>query len=458
MATLGDVIAAIERVEKAGHAGNATTAARREIGGPMRSPQDYDRILDRLRASFPEIFLPSNPPPGEASEQQGVAAQAMKKAEAALSQQQSAAAEFDRQVIEALLHAHKTTAEGKKRLDDLEAQIESAVRTWDLTTAVGAREFQKYLIGKLRQIVAVVQDANDDDTSKQALAAAWTALYASLPGRDGSAPAGKDDAPAGGDDAPTERALPDPEAFPDTDADPYIDTLPVADRQPAGQSAPQPSAPTAPAIPAVPGFGGGMPSAGAMPAGGAPAGLPQADMLQALQRKTSPSQLDDGPLPYGDLISAEETPSEGPGGEETNDDAAVAEPQSGPVADPTTVTLPDGETVTATTPQLAAVMQAASSGTPIADAFRQQGIIIPPAGTAVIGPVDPSRLSQGDIGMFTDRYALAVGKNKALLDGQIQQVANVRGPSFLGWQHPPTLGEPTGPTPTPTRPSATVPT
>ena len=61
---------------------------------------------------------------------------------------------------------------------------------------------------------------------------------------------------------------------------------------------------------------------------------------------------------------------------------------------PTTVTLPDGETVTAATPQLAAAIEAAVGGTPIADAFRQQGITIPPPGTAVADPIDPPQVSR----------------------------------------------------------------
>jgi hypothetical protein len=61
--------------------------------------------------------------------------------------------------------------------------------------------------------------------------------------------------------------------------------------------------------------------------------------------------------------------------------------------------------------------------------------------------------------MFTDRHALALGHGKALLDGQIQHTATVTGPSFLGWEHPPTPATATAParteTPTPTRPAAT---
>ena len=50
------------------------------------------------------------------------------------------------------------------------------------------------------------------------------------------------------------------------------------------------------------------------------------------------------------------------------------------------MTLPTGETVTAASPELAAAIKAAASGAPIADAFQQQGITIPPPGTAVSAP------------------------------------------------------------------------
>ena len=127
-------------------------------------------------------------------------------------------------------------------------------------------------------------------------------------------------------------------------------------------------------------------------------------------------------------------------------------------AGPTTLTLPDGETVIAASPQLAAAITAAVGGTPIAEAFHQQGITIPPPGTAVTSPIDPAQVTPGDIGMYTDRHALALGNGKALLDGQIQQIAAVSGPSFLGWEHPP-ASTATAPTasgmPIPTRPAGT---
>src|SRR5574337_484412 len=117
MTTSDDVFDAIDRIEKAGCAGEITKAAKLEL--LMFPPDAYNRILDRLRSAFPKLFPRSIPPPdpasGEPPEQQGVAAQAMKKAEIALAQQQSAIAEFDRRVIEALLHAHQTTRRSEER-------------------------------------------------------------------------------------------------------------------------------------------------------------------------------------------------------------------------------------------------------------------------------------------------------------------------------------------------------
>ncbi len=431
MATLRDVLDAIDRIEQAGHGGAVTTAVKVEISAPMLPPQEYDRILNRLRAAFPEI-LPSAGEPTSPPEQQGAAVRAMWQAETALAQQQSATAEFDRQVIQALLHAHETTSEGRRLLDDLEGQIESAARTWDLETAAGARDFQRFLLTKLDQIVQVVATTNDDDTAKRALAAAWTALYAAQESPQQPA------APAP-ETAPVAASPPQAEA-PVAKTDPYFDTLLPDDLEPVDDDPRQHSAAAAPAMPTVPGLGAGMPGAGLPSGGGASEGLPLAGLLSGRHQAAQPDDADSGGEPVP---------------EQSDDPDPDSEVTPEPATDtgPTVVTLPDGETVTVATPQLAAVIRAAAGGTPVAEAFRQQGIIIPPPGTAVADPVEQSRVGPGDIGMFTDRHALAVGNSRALLDGQIQQIANLAGPSFLGWQHPPTTGETPAPErpPTPTR-------
>jgi len=100
--------------------------------------------------------------------------------------------------------------------------------------------------------------------------------------------------------------------------------------------------------------------------------------------------------------------------------------------------LPDAATVTAPSPDLTGVISDAVAETPIPEAFSRHGITIPAPGSAVPEPLDPALLSAGDVGVFADRHALALGNGKALLDNQIQPVTAVAGPGFLGWQHPPT--------------------
>ena len=183
--------------------------------------------------------------------------------------------------------------------------------------------------------------------------------------------------------------------------------------------------------------------------------------LPTLPAGLEPAPVEDR-LPAGpDGLAAEDkAPPEDDGAppEDTGDrhgDAAEA-----PAEEENVVRLPGGETVTAASPELAAVITAAVAGTPIAEAFAQQHITIPPPGSPVTDPVDPHRLVGGDVGILTDRHALALGNGTALLDNRIQPAATVAGPGFLGWEHPPVPG-PTPPSttsnaPTPTRPAVTV--
>lgn len=208
------------------------------------------------------------------------------------------------------------------------------------------------------------------------------------------------------------------------------------------ESSPSPP-PTPTAMPSIPSFGGGggLPSGGGL---GVPAGFPLPNSGPA-----EAEEIDDVRPSTDD---AEDRPDDEDDHQPPGDEHA--EPASGP----TTATLPNGETLTAASPQLAAAIEAAAGGTPIADAFREQGMTIPPPGTAVSDPLDPARLAPGDIGMFTDRHALALGESRALMNGQIQHISTVSGPDFLGWEHPPAPANAAAPgspnPPTPTRPAA----
>jgi hypothetical protein len=426
---------------------------------PTTRPDQLDAILSRIRQQHPDVFgatagdprippPPSGAPAASQEPQQGEAAKAIADAEAALAQQNSASSQLDLQVISAILNAHLKTVEGSEALSKLQQETEVAVRARsDLDTPAGARDFQRFLISKLRDIRAVVANASLDDTSKSTLMAAWTSLYdaskneLAVPGQRGPAPA-----------APSQQA-----ASPDAAADPYLDSLLddpglLADGLPPQAPTAAPPAPAMPIVPSIPSLGGGslpggfsgFPGPGSAPGWNSEGGLPLSRMFD---------RADPEPTDADEAGNRKDTEAVEPSGENPEP------PPTGPTG-PTVVTLPDGETVTAGSPQLAAAIKAAVDGTPIAQAFHQQGITIPPPGTAVTAPIDPLRVIPGDIGILSDRHALALGHGKALLDGQIQHIATVSGPSFLGWEHPPvTQGPGTAPArtdpPTPTRPAAT---
>jgi hypothetical protein len=376
--------------------------------------------------------------------QEGDAADTIRNAEVALAHQNSTTAQVDLQVVTAVLNAHQKSAAGTQALNRLQRDIEGAVTTRsDLDTPAGARDFQRYLIGKLRDIRAVVAGASLDDTSNSALMAAWTSLYNST---QSGADANDDQRrPAGPEPAASApHAVQSQPAATESDLNPNFDAPPEDD---LGSPPEEMPAPSAGGTPSIPSFGGGGLPGGA--GWGMPGGLALPGPLPSGDEQLSPKDLDDARLksdePEDRLVSDEDDPERA--GHEH------AEPATGP----TTATLPNGETLTAASPQLAAAIEAAANGTPIADAFRQEGMTIPPPGTAVSDPVDTSQLAPGDIGMFTDRHALALGDSRALVNGQIQHISTVNGPGFLGWEHPPvpvSAPEPnrTDP-PAPTRPA-----
>jgi hypothetical protein len=109
-------------------------------------------------------------------EQAGRSVAAIGEQQAALSIRYAAAADADRALADALADAHAATAEAVRRLDGIAAEIDGAVANQaalGLDTAMGAREFQKFLIAKQREIAAVVSTARE-------LAAAKTAVLEAL--------------------------------------------------------------------------------------------------------------------------------------------------------------------------------------------------------------------------------------------------------------------------------------
>lgn len=412
----------------------------------------------------PSAAAPLGAPPVSLEREQRSAAEAIADAELALAQQNSVTSQLDLQVVSAILNAHVQTVEGREELNELQQEIEAAVRTRsDLDTPAGARDFQRFLIGKLRDIRAVVANARLDDTSKSALMAAWTSLYNAA--RNGPALGGHRTVSMESDVGPTRSANQQAAAMQDAKEDPFRDSLFLGDPGllvgDAATSTPTaPTMPTASALPSIPNFGspGGGTTPASMPSWNMPAGLPLSGLLDRGRTGFTSRGLDEGALESEDQNPNDPVSPDESGSHKVDDDKAPFERLEAPPGGPTTLTLPDGETVTAASPQLAAAIKAATGGASIAEAFQQQGITIPAPGTAVTNPIEPSRVIPGDIGIFTDRYALALGHGKALLDGQIQHMTAVSGSSFLGWQHPPSSATATAPAraeaPTPTRPAA----
>ena len=98
----------------------------------------------------------------------GGAVEAIAARQAALSARHTATADADRALVEAIAGAHAATVESIQRLDTIGAEIDGAVTNQAalaLDTAVGAREFQKFLLAKQREISAVVSQARDLDSS-----------------------------------------------------------------------------------------------------------------------------------------------------------------------------------------------------------------------------------------------------------------------------------------------------
>lgn len=123
---------------------------------------------------------------------------------------------------------------------------------------------------------------------------------------------------------------------------------------------------------------------------------------------------------------------------------AAAAPASAPGA-PTspadaakTVTLPDGTPVTAPNEQVANATRAVLGGQSVTDAYKAQGVDIPPPGAPVTAPVDPSHLQPGDIARFESRPpVMALGNGKIWMDGQVQPLSALGSSGdFLGWSKP----------------------
>jgi hypothetical protein len=113
-------------------------------------------------------------------EQAGSSLAAIQDRQAALASQHSTVADADRVLAEALADAHAAMRESVSRLDAIAAEIDRAVpdQADVVDTPMGARELQRFLVAKQREIAAVVAHAHELDRAKTAVLESLREHYA----------------------------------------------------------------------------------------------------------------------------------------------------------------------------------------------------------------------------------------------------------------------------------------
>jgi hypothetical protein len=476
-----------------------------------KMPQVPDTLIGALRDRFPGLFGPkgelTSPPPGQAlplpgipargapppgqplptgEQQSGRAADAVKKLQEELNSRYTKLSGAEEQLSEVLLNAHATTADGQQKLNDIQQKIVEAVNNTALSleTPAGEQAFLKFLRTQVAAIGDVMQSgtlrADDQTKAIQAL----SNLYAVDQGNSvaPTSPAGQpgQQPPAPGESSPPPAT---PAATPPGASDPGLgpqQPMPdptLSDLGLGGMGGPLGADPLSSLSSTLPAALGAIPSAGGLGStpldslgGLAGAAAPLAGLASQLgeqarhdnnndTKDTSGAKTDpkaDSTTGIGDTKDKGQQGNTGqlppPPGAPPNAAPGAGAPPAGPgpaPVPPTSVPLPDGATANARTPALAQAVKAYLGGTPVDAAYRQAGIELPPPGTPVTNPVDPSQLSCGNIGMFKDHYVVALSSVKALQDGQVVALASVTsGTDFLGWMDPSALGT-TGPAPPP---------
>ncbi|MEE6178367.1 DUF4226 domain-containing protein [Mycobacterium sp. 050134] len=96
--------------------------------------------------------------------QSGPSMEALQTRQARLADQHETAADADRALTEVLATAHSAAHDALRRLDAIAEEIDRAVShqaDLSIDTPLGAREFQRFLLAKQRDILAVVAGARD---------------------------------------------------------------------------------------------------------------------------------------------------------------------------------------------------------------------------------------------------------------------------------------------------------
>lgn len=444
-------------------------------GGPdINSPENTDPKLNNPPAPNNQGQQP-NPAEGQpaspegADELSGKAADTVKKLDGALAKNRTDLNEADVQLSDAILTATTSDEAGKTKLNTLKQSIIDEVNRIGpeaMNTRAGMQEFATFLQDKTSDIMNVVGTAKLDSESQSKVMDALTARFNAL---------GQHNGQSGGD--PADPAEPGPGA------------QPGAPGTPAEPGA-TPGAPGEPGLPPDPLLGGGLPSdpfmqglGGALgPALGGLSSLPQAlggaipsfggggggglsdlgpaigSALRDAGANDKPENTDDKPSELKDQHAGkpdektDETkdPETKPAGQtdqgQPGQPATPGQPGQPPVAGATPA--PAGPDLTvkveglgdlkADNPALAMASREVLAGGNVHDAYNRFNIPIPPPGTPVTdNAISPGKTVFGDIGQYTDHQIMALGDNKAWVNGQVVPLDKVeQGTNFLGWLHP----------------------
>lgn len=429
-----------------------------------------------------QVPTPGTIPPTstDTDELSGAAAQAAKRLDEALEKNHTELNAADEQLADAILQATSTSDQGKARLQALQQSIIDEVNKLGptLDTPAGQQQLADFLQGKTSDITQVLKTAGLDAESHgevlDALAARYEALGGQEPGtnsHDDHSESGSPDGPQGGTPPGATAPTTDDAGLPLAN-DPMLNGL-ASDPLMAGLGSL--AGPAMGALGSLPGMMGPMiPSFGGPMGGGLPLGDIGAGIASALRDparaggEAGVGDRADEPLkdprsasandprqeprvepePLKDPEEEEVRPAAGPGqAPEHGSDAGPGQtPPPAPAPD-TTVTLPDGETVTAASAPIATAGRAVLDGASIEDAYGRHGMPLSPPGTPVTSPVSPANLGFGDLGQFTDHRVMALGPTKVWVNGQVTPIEQLEtGPNFLGWEHPPApAAAPTGP-------------
>jgi predicted component of type VI protein secretion system len=115
------------------------------------------------------------------AEQTGPSVAAIQAQQAELANRHRAVADADRELKEVLASAHAEMRDSATRLDAIAAEIDRAVSDQvgsAVDTPLGAREFQRFLVAKQREIAAVVAQAQELAHAKSAVLQVLREKYA----------------------------------------------------------------------------------------------------------------------------------------------------------------------------------------------------------------------------------------------------------------------------------------